>query len=143
MRVHRLNKRRGGMKRILFVCIENACRSQIAEAFARMHGRGKVGTHSAGSRPSGEVNPKAVESMREVGYDLTRHASKSLGEIPDIEYDAVITMGCGDECPFVRGKVHEEWKIPDPKNLPPEGFREVRNRIEAEVKALLHRIGIE
>ncbi len=131
------------MKRLLFVCIENSCRSQIAEAFARRHGGEKVKSYSAGSRPSGKVNPRAIASMREVGYDLTAHASKSLGEIPDMEYDAVITMGCGDECPFVRGKIHEEWSIPDPKLLPPEAFREVRDRIEAKVKALFHRIGID
>lgn len=131
------------MKRILFVCVENSCRSQIAEAFARRHGGGKVEAYSAGSRPSGKVHPKAVESMREVGYDLTAHSSKSLGEIPELEYDAVITMGCGDQCPFVRGKIHEEWGLPDPKELPPEGFREARDRIEEKVKALLRRIGSE
>lgn len=129
------------MKRLLFVCIENSCRSQIAEAFARKHGGEKVEAYSAGARPSGKINPMAIESMREVGYDLTAHASKSLGEIPDLEYDAVITMGCGDACPFVRGKIHEDWGLPDPKDLPPEAFREVRDRIEEKVKALLRRIG--
>src|SRR5438034_9948156 len=89
------------MKRVLFVCVENACRSQIAEAFARMHGAGAVEPYSAGSKPSGQVNPKAIASMRELGYDLSRHASKSLSPIPAVEYDLAVTMGCGDACPNV------------------------------------------
>jgi protein-tyrosine-phosphatase len=130
------------MKRILFVCIENSCRSQMAEAFARIHGKEKVEVNSAGSRPSWQVHPKAIEAMWEVGYDLTRHTSKSLKEIPDIEYDAVITMGCGEGCPFIRGKHREDWAIPDPKHLPPGQFREIRNQIESKVEDLLKRIEI-
>lgn len=125
------------MKRLLFVCVENSCRSQIAEAFARIYGKGQVEVYSAGSRPSGQVNPKAVESMREIGYDLTKHESKSLEEIPNVEYDFVATMGCGDECPFVRAKRREDWNIPDPKNLPLEQFRETRDLIEQKVKDVL------
>jgi arsenate reductase len=124
-------------KRVLFVCVENSNRSQMAEAFARMHGAGKVTVFSAGSRPSGKVNPKAIEAMRELGYDLSTHQSKSLQEIPDVEYDFVATMGCGDECPFVRTKRREDWQIPDPKHLPPDEFRKVRDLIEAKVKHLL------
>jgi protein-tyrosine-phosphatase len=125
-------------KSVLFVCVENSNRSQMAEAFARMHGAANVDVHSAGSRPSGRVNPKVVEAMREVGYDLTQHHSKSLSDIPAIEYDAVIGMGCGDEgCPLVRAKRREEWDIPDPKELPPERFREVRDVIQKKVKELL------
>lgn len=125
------------MKRLLFVCVENSCRSQIAEAFARIHGGSEVEVYSAGSRPSGKVNPKAIETMRELGYDLTKHDSKSLEEIPSIEYDFVATMGCGDECPFVQAKRREDWQIPDPKDLPPEQFRETRSLIEQKVKAVL------
>ena len=128
------------MKRLLFVCIENSCRSQIAEAFARIHGNGKLEIYSAGSRPSGRVNQKAIESMREIGYDLAEHASKSLAEIPEIEYDLVVTMGCGDECPFVRAKHHEDWNIQDPKNLPPDPFRKIRDEIEKKVKDVLLRM---
>jgi protein-tyrosine-phosphatase len=124
-------------KRVLFVCVENSNRSQMAEAFARLHGAGKVEAYSAGSRPSGRVNPRAVEFMREVGYDLTRHGSKSLAEIPDVEYDVAVTMGCGDACPLVRAGRREDWGIPDPKELPPEQFRALRDAIEAKVKALL------
>lgn len=125
------------LRRVLFVCVENSNRSQMAEAFARMHGAGKVEAFSSGSRPSGKVNPKAIEAMRELGYDLTTHRSKSLTEIPDVEYDFVATMGCGDECPFVRAKRREDWQIPDPRNMPPEEFRKVRDLIETKIKHLL------
>jgi protein-tyrosine-phosphatase len=125
-------------KRVLFVCVENSNRSQMAEAFARRHGGGRVEAYSAGSRPSGRVNPRAVEFMREVGYDLTKHQSKALADLPAGEFDVVVGMGCGDEgCPLVRAKRHEEWGVPDPKELPAEQYREVRDLIEAKVKALL------
>ncbi|MEX2287812.1 MAG: arsenate reductase ArsC [Planctomycetaceae bacterium] len=124
-------------KRVLFVCVENSNRSQMAEAFARLHGDDKVEAYSAGSRPSGKINPKAVEAMRELGYDLTRHQSKSLDEIPQVEFDAAVTMGCGDACPNIPAKRHEDWAIPDPKQLPPDEFRQVRDLIEQKVIALL------
>ncbi len=123
--------------RVLFVCIENANRSQMAQAFARIHGDQTIEAHSAGSRPSGQINPKAIEAMRELGYDLGMHESKSLADIPDVQYDVVVTMGCGDACPFVRATRREDWNIPDPKGFSPEQVREVRNLIEAKVKALL------
>jgi arsenate reductase len=125
------------VRRLLFVCIENSNRSQMAEAFARIHGGETIEAYSAGSRPSGKINPKAVESMKEVGYDLSLHQSKSLAEIPDIEFDFVATMGCGDECPFVRAKQRKDWNIPDPKEMPPDEFRRVRDMIEMRVKELL------
>ena len=124
-------------KRILFVCVENSNRSQLAEAFARIQGGSDVEVYSAGSRPSGQINPKAIDSMRELDYDLTQHRSKSLSEIPDIQYDFVVTMGCGDECPYVRAKSRADWNIPDPQNLPPNEYRVVRDLIEAKVKTLL------
>ena len=124
-------------KRVLFVCVENSCRSQIAEAFARMHGAGAVEPCSAGSKPSGQVNPRAIASMRELGYDLSRHASKSLFDIPAVEYDVAVTMGCGDACPTVRAKQREEWDIPDPKGMLVDEFRKVRDLIEEKVKTLL------
>jgi protein-tyrosine-phosphatase len=128
-----MNERR----RILFVCVENSNRSQIAEAFARIHGGNDVEVYSAGSRPSGKINPRAIESMRELGYDLTQQRSKSLAEIPDVEFDFVATMGCGDECPFVRAKNRADWVIPDPKSLPPDDYRAVRKLIEDKVTTLL------
>jgi protein-tyrosine-phosphatase len=126
------------MKRVLFVCVENSNRSQMAEAFARMYGGAGVEAYSAGSRPSGRVNPRAVEFMAERGYDLTAHHSKGLTDLPATEFDAVVGMGCGDEgCPLVKARRHEEWGIPDPKDMPPEEYREVRDQIEAKVKELL------
>lgn len=124
-------------KRLLFVCVENSNRSQMAEAFARIHGGEEVAAYSAGSRPSGVINPKAIAAMRELGYDLAAHGSKSLEEIPNEEYDFVATMGCGDACPFVRAKRREDWQIPDPKGLDREDFRRVRDFIDQKVRAVL------
>lgn len=122
---------------MLFVCVENSNRSQMAEAFARIHGGNRVEAYSAGSRPSGIVNPKAIESMRELGYNLGAHDSKSLDDIPQVEYDFVATMGCGDACPFVRAKLRADWQIPDPKNLPSAEFNAVRDIIGLKVKQAL------
>ena len=127
-------------KKLLFVCVENSCRSQIAEAFARLLGGDRVEAYSAGSRPSGVVNPKAIASMKEIGYDLSSHNSKSLDELPDIDWDFVATMGCGDECPFIRAKLREDWQIPDPKNMSPDEFRNVREVIREKVASLLAEI---
>ncbi len=127
----------GSVKRVLFVCVENSNRSQMAEAFARRLGKGKVGAYSAGSRPSGRVNPRAVEFMRELGYDLETHHSKGPAELPEVEFDVLVTMGCGDECPVIRAKRREDWNIPDPKELPPQEFRAVRDLIEMKVKTLI------
>jgi len=123
-------------KRVLFVCVENSNRSQMAEAFARMHGGNGVEALSAGSAPSGRINPKAVRFMAELGYDLTVHASKPLDEI-DGEFDAVVTMGCGDNCPWVPAKRREDWALPDPRDMDDDAYRAVRNEIGARVRALL------
>jgi arsenate reductase len=124
-------------RRLLFVCVENSNRSQIAEAFARIHGGENIEAYSAGSQPSSEVNQKAIAAMREVGYDLSKHKSKSLEDIPQVEYDFVATMGCGDACPFVRAKRREDWQIPDPKTLSPADFNEVRDLIQQKVRNVL------
>jgi len=121
------------MKSILFVCVENSNRSQMAEAFARMHGAGRIAAASAGSRPAGKVNPKAVEAMRERGYDLSAHASKGLDEFNGQRVDVAVTMGCGDECPLVLAGQRIDWKIPDPRDLSPIEFRGVRDLIEQKV----------
>ncbi len=123
--------------RVLFVCIENSNRSQMAEAFAHIHGGDAVEAYSAGSRPSGKVNPRAIEFMKELGYDLAAHQSKSLDEFNGQEIDVAVTMGCGDACPLVRARRREEWNIPDPKEMPAEQYRQVRNLIEQKVKDLL------
>jgi arsenate reductase len=109
----------------------------VTEAFARVHGGDRVAAFSSGSRPSGRVNPKAAEAMRRVGYDLTTHHSKGLDEFNGKEFDDAVTMGCGDECPPVIAKKREDWQIPDPKEMPPERFDEVRDLIEHKVKELL------
>jgi protein-tyrosine-phosphatase len=123
-------------RRVLFVCVENSNRSQMAEAFARLHGGDTVEASSAGSAPSGAVNPRAVQFMAELGYDLSMHASKSLDDI-DGEFDAVITMGCGDKCPWVPAKRREDWALPDPKHLDDAGYRAVRDDISKRVQTLL------
>lgn len=126
-------------KRVLFVCVENANRSQMAEAFARIHGDGGVEALSAGSRPSGVINPKAIRFMSELGYDLSVHDSKSLDQV-DGEFDAVVTMGCGDSCPWVPAKQREDWALPDPKHMDDDGYRAVRDDIGARVRALLAKL---
>ena len=123
-------------KRVLFVCVENSNRSQMAEAFARLHGGDAVEALSAGSRPSGRINPKAVRFMRELGYDRQSQASKSLDDI-DGEFDAVVTLGCGDSCPWVPAKRREDWALPDPRDMDEDGYRAVRDEISTRVRQLL------
>jgi protein-tyrosine-phosphatase len=124
-------------KRVLFVCVENANRSQMAEAFARHHGGPNVDAFSSGSKPSGKVNPRAIQFMAERGIDLSKHTSKPLTALPAGPFDAVVTMGCGDACPNLAAKRRIDWAIPDPKHLPDDEFRRVRDLIEDKVKALL------
>lgn len=128
------------MKNILFVCIENSNRSQMAQAFANMYGADKVKAYSSGSKPSGKINPKAIAAMKELGYDLTTHDSKSLDEIPQIEYEYAITMGCGDECPFVKANHREDWQLPDPRHMEGEEFNKVRDEIKERVLNLLSKL---
>jgi protein-tyrosine-phosphatase len=130
------------IKRVLFVCVENACRSQMAEAFARRLGGETVEAYSAGSRPSGQVNLRIVEAMSELGYDLSNHSSKSLEQLPDVTFDYVATMGCTDSCPAVRAQQYADWSIPDPKHLPTSELREVRYLIEEKVQAMLAELGV-
>lgn len=128
------------MHRLLFVCVENSSRSQMAEAFARMHGSVEIEAASAGSRPSGKINPQAIAAMREKGYDLSSHRSKGLDEIGTAPWDYIITMGCGDACPWLPAKHREDWDLPDPNKLSLEKFKELRNNIEKRVLDLLARL---
>jgi len=121
------------MKKVLFVCIENSCRSQMAEALARLLASDILDAASAGSRPSGKVDPLAIKAMEEVGYDLSKHRSKSLKEVSQEYYDYVITMGCGDECPFFPAAFHEDWDIPDPKGKPLATMRKIRELISGRI----------
>ena len=128
------------MKNVLFVCVENSNRSQMAQAFANMYGDGALNAYSAGSRPSGVINPKAIAAMNELGYNLAMHKSKSLDEIPNLTYDYVVTMGCGDACPFVKAKNRADWAIPDPRNMDEAEFRKVRDLIRDKVRDLVMEI---
>ncbi len=128
------------MTTALFVCTENSNRSQMAEAFARIHGPGVLKPYSAGSRPSGKINPRAVRAMREVSYDLSTHRSKSVSEVPPGPYDIVITMGCGDECPHIPASEREDWDLADPRDMSPAGVSRVRDEIESRVRDLLKRL---
>ncbi len=127
----------GERPRVLFVCVENSNRSQMAEAFARIHGTGVVDAFSAGSRPSGQVNPRAIAAMRECGYDLSAHRSTGLDAIPAGPFAAVVTMGCGDACPWVPATIREDWALADPREMGPDEFNAVRDDIERRVVALL------
>lgn len=125
------------MMRILFVCVENACRSQMAEGFAKALGGAAVDARSAGSRPSGVVNPRAIQFMKEKGIDLSAHKSEGLDAVAGVSFDHVVTMGCGDACPHVPAKQRHDWALQDPKHLSDDGFRAVRDDIEHRVKQLL------
>ena len=129
--------------RLLFVCVENSNRSQMAEAFARIYGGDRVEAFSAGSKPSGVVNPRAIASMQELGYDLSVHASQSIDDFAEQSFDAVVTMGCGDACPWIAAKQNIDWAVPDPRDFAPERFAEVRDFVAARVRELLASFGIE
>ncbi|MBK6936166.1 MAG: arsenate reductase ArsC [Chitinophagaceae bacterium] len=128
-------------KKLLFVCVENSNRSQMSQAFAKMLGGETVEAYSAGSKPSGIVNPKAIAAMKDLGYDLSTHDSKSLDEVKRFApFDAVVTMGCGDACPWMPAKRFVDWQIPDPKHMEPEEFNKVRNFIGEQVKNLIKEV---
>lgn len=125
-------------KKLLFVCVENSNRSQMSQAFAMILGGENLESYSAGSKPSGIVNPKAIAAMKELGYDLSVHDSKSLQEVEAFApFDAVVTMGCGDACPWMPAKRFIDWQIPDPKHMEPEEFNKVRDFIKEKVAGLL------
>ncbi|MFN7018383.1 MAG: arsenate reductase ArsC [Fimbriimonadales bacterium] len=130
-------------KLVLFVCVGNSCRSQMAEGFGNHYGQGKVVAFSAGTAPSGKVHPLAIEAMREVGIDISHQTSKSVLEFDITQFDAVVSL-CDtrtDElCPATYMGVQEHWNIPDPVGLPMEEFRRVRGMIEERVKALIERL---
>ena len=129
------------MKKVLFACVENSCRSQMAEGFANIHGTNILVPFSAGSKASGQINNKAVIAMAEIGYDLTEHKSKGVDEFSDLKFDYLITLGCNDKCPNIETKLRKEWDIPDPKNMNLEDFFKVRDLIEKKVLSLIDEIG--
>ena len=127
------------MKKVLFVCGENACRSQIAEAFARIHGQGRIAAASAGSTPSGKVNPRAIALMGEIGFNMSGHVSKSLADLPPIYYDYVITMGCQDACPYAPVETRD-WGLEDPRGKSIEQVRQIRDQIKTRVIQLVEEL---
>jgi arsenate reductase (thioredoxin) len=130
------------VKKLLFVCVENSNRSQMSEAFAVIHGGDMVKAYSAGSKPSGTVNTKAIAAMKELGYDLTAHQSKSLEEVKQFApFDVVVTMGCGDACPWMPAKKFVDWQIPDPKHMDPSDFNKIRDLIDEKVTSLIRELG--
>ena len=125
---------------VLFVCVHNAGRSQMAAGFMRTLGGGRVEVLSAGSAPKDSINPIAVEAMAEVGIDIAGQEPKVLTTEAVIESDAVITMGCGDACPFFPGKRYEDWVLEDPAGQDIAFVRNVRDEIKGRVEALLSEI---
>ena len=125
-------------KKLLFVCVENSNRSQMSQAFANILGGSAVLAFSAGSRPSGKINPKAIASMKELGYDLSSHHSKSLEEVKEYApFDVVVTMGCGDVCPVFPGKRYEDWQLEDPAGQGVAAVRPIRDEIRKRVERLI------
>ena len=123
--------------KILFVCVENARRSQMAQGFAESLGQGKVEVYSAGSKPSSQIDPLVIEVMKEKGIDLSSRRPKGLNDLPPVEMDYLVTMGCEETCPAVLSKKIIEWQIPDPKGKPIGEIRRIRDVLEAKVKKLL------
>jgi arsenate reductase len=127
--------------KIVFVCVENARRSQIAQGFAEAFGQGRVEVYSAGSNPSSSIDPLVTEVMKEKGIDLSGKRPKNLKDLPFVEMDYLVTMGCEETCPAVLAKQVIEWQVPDPKGKTIDFFREVRDLIEGKAKDLLKQIG--
>jgi glutathione/glutaredoxin type arsenate reductase len=126
-----------GMKKVLFVCVENSCRSQMAEGFAKKLGQGRIEASSAGSNPSGKVEEMAIQVMKEKGIDISGQRSKGFDDLKEKDFDYVITMGCGDVCPFVPAKERIEWDVSDPKGKSIEAYREIRDTIERKLQELI------
>jgi arsenate reductase len=122
---------------VLFVCVHNAGRSQMAAALLHHHAAGRVTVRSAGSTPAGEVNPAVVAVMAELGIDVSRELPKRLTTDAVEAADVVITMGCGDACPVFPGKRYLDWQLDDPAGLPVERIRPIRDEIDRRVRALL------
>jgi arsenate reductase (thioredoxin) len=128
--------------RVLFVCIQNAGRSQMAEALFRLAAGDRHEARSAGSDPAAHVHPEVVEAMRELGVDLAGRTPHRLEAADAAWADVVVTMGCGDACPAVPGKRREDWELPDPAGRPLSEVRAVRDEIERRVRELVAELGM-
>jgi arsenate reductase (thioredoxin) len=126
---------------VLFVCVHNAGRSQMAAALLERHAEGRISVRSAGSAPADELNPSVVEAMREVGIELDGRRPRRLADEDVREADVVITMGCGDACPFYPGKRYEDWELEDPTGKSLAEVRPIRDEIDRRVRELLRRLG--
>ena len=122
---------------VLFVCVHNAGRSQMAAALLDHHARGGVTVRSAGSEPADSINPAVVEVMNELGLDLSKEFPKPLTDDAVQASDVVVTMGCGDACPFYPGKRYLDWDLEDPAGKDPDTVRRIRDDIDARVRQLL------
>ncbi len=122
---------------VLFVCVHNAGRSQMAAALLERHAEGRVTVRSAGSEPADAINPAVLEAMREVGIDLTAEVPKRLTDDAVRDADVVVTMGCGDACPIYPGKRYEDWELEDPAGKTVEQVRPIRDQIDRRVRELL------
>ncbi len=122
---------------VLFVCVHNAGRSQMAAGLVKLRSEGRIGVRSAGSAPGEEINPAAVEAMREIGVDLSEEFPKPLTDEFVRGSDVVITMGCGDACPIYPGKRYEDWELDDPAGQDIETVRRIRGEIDARVQKLV------
>jgi protein-tyrosine-phosphatase len=131
------------MPEVLFVCVHNAGRSQIAAALTHSLSGGRVHVRSAGSTPADEINPAVVQAMEEVGLDLSQEFPKPLTDEVVQAADVVITMGCGDACPIYPGKRYLDWEVEDPAGQPIETVRRIRDEIRGRVEGLLSELGVE
>jgi protein-tyrosine-phosphatase len=127
---------------VLFVCVHNAGRSQMAAALLDHHASGRVLVRSAGSAPAAHVNPAVVEVMFELGIDISQEIPTKLLTDDVAASDVVITMGCGDACPIFPGKRYEDWQLTDPAGKSPDDVRPVRDEIERRVRKLLAELGV-
>ncbi|MHB1854792.1 MAG: arsenate reductase ArsC [Acidimicrobiales bacterium] len=126
-----------GVPEVLFVCVHNAGRSQMAAALLDHYAQGRVRVSSAGSAPGPEVNPAVRQVMQEVGIDLSKEFPKPLTDAAALAADVIVTMGCGDACPVYLGKRYLDWELPDPAGRPAEEVREIRAEIDGLVRGLL------
>ena len=131
------------MKTVLFACVHNAGRSQMAAGYLRALAGDRVEVLSAGSEPKDRINPAAIEAMAEEGIDIAGNTPKILTVEAVKESDVVITMGCGDACPTFPGKRYEDWELDDPAGLGVEAVRPIRDEIERRVRGLLAELGVE
>lgn len=135
-------KNGGGLPSVVFLCVQNAGRSQMAAGWATSLGGGRLDVYSGGSDPASEVNPSAIAAMAEVGIDIADQFPKPWTDEVIRSADVIVTMGCGDACPIFPGKRYEDWQVPDPAGLDVAGVRPIRDELEDRVKRLLEQLGI-